>query len=84
MFDLSYESMLELVKGLREYVKKNPSENNMREMIRALMETDAVRDADEHENDDLLLEELYWLRRLNEEYPKEEYEEMIRSLESGN
>ena len=55
----------------------------MREMARALLETDALRDQEDHENNELVSEALSWFRRLNEEYPKEEYKEFVRRLESG-
>ena len=41
MFDVSYQTMLELVEGMREFVKENPVESNLREMGRACIETDA-------------------------------------------
>lgn len=55
----------------------------MREMARALLETDALRGQEDHENNELVSEVLSWFRRLNEEYPKEEYKEFVRRLESG-
>lgn len=55
----------------------------MREMACALLETDALRGQEDHENNELVSEVLSWFRRLNEEYPKEENKEFVRRLESG-
>ena len=83
MFDVSYKTMLGLVKSLRKNVKENPSENNMRGMGHACMETYANRGPGDYDNHSLYLEALYWFRRLNKEYPKEEYAGIVQRMEAN-
>ena len=83
MFDVSYKTMLELVEGMRKFVKENPVESNLREMGRACMETYVIRAPEDRDNHSLYLESLYWYRRLNEEYPKEEYAKIVQRLETN-
>ncbi len=82
MFDVSYKTMLDLVRSMRKFVRKNPIESNMREMGRACLETYAKREIDDYENHSLYLEALYWYRRVNDEYPKEEYAKIVRRMEA--
>lgn len=82
MFDVSYKTMLDLVRSMRKFVRENPIESNMREMGRACLETYAKRDIDDYENHSLYLEALYWYRRVNDEYPKEEYAKIVRRMEA--
>ena len=46
MFDVSYKTMLDLVRSMRKFVRENPIESNMREMGRACLETYAKREID--------------------------------------
>ena len=63
MFDVSYQTMLELVEGMREFVKENPVESNLREMGRACIETYAIRPLEDRDDHSLYLEAIYWYQR---------------------
>ena len=82
MFDISYKTRLELIKGMREAVRQNPIETNLRTMGNACMETYNYRTPEDKEDHSLYVEALYWYRRLNEEYPKEEYADNVRWMEA--
>ena len=81
MFDVSYQTMLELVGSMREFVKENPVESNLREMGRACIETYAIRPLEDRDDHSLYLEALYWYQRLYDAYPKEEYAKIVQRLE---
>ena len=83
MFDVSYKTRLKLIKCMREAVRQNPLETNLRTMGDACMETYWCRTPEDEENHSLYVEALYWYRRLNEEYPKEEYAEIMRRVEAN-
>ena len=55
MFDVSYQTMLELVEGMREFVKENLVESNLREMGRACIETYAIRPLEDRDDHSLYL-----------------------------
>ena len=64
MFDVSYQTMLELVGSMREFVKENPVESNLREMGRACIETYVIRPLEDRDDHSLYLEAIYWYQRL--------------------